>query len=275
MSDKPLVSVVVPTRNSAGSLQRCLESIVRQDDAAVELIVVDNHSRDRTLEMARAFTPHVLTRGPERSAQRNAGARAATGSFLVFIDSDMVLDRRVVGQCVEAAGAPPALQGIIIPERSVGSGYWARCKALERSCYVGDDTIEAARFFRRSAFDAVGGYDETLTAAEDWDLSQRVREIGSIGRIDAYITHLEGRLTLRKTMRSKYYYGTTLGRYIRKQPTTAARQLRLIRPAFIRHRQRLLAHPVLTAGMVVLKGAEFAAGGAGLVVMSWRRRRTR
>lgn len=273
MSDKPLVSVVVPTRNSEGSLRRCLESIVRQDDAAVELIVVDNHSRDRTLEIARAFTSRVLTRGPERSAQRNAGARTATGSFLVFIDSDMVLDRRVVGQCVEAAGANPALQGIIIPERSVGSGYWARCKALERGCYVGDDTIEAARFFRRPAFDAVGGYDETLTAAEDWDLSQRVREIGSVGRIDAYITHLEGRLTLRKTMRSKYYYGTTLGRYIRKQPATAARQLRIIRPAFIRHRRRLLAHPVLTAGMVVLKGAEFAAGGAGLVVMSWRQRR--
>jgi len=274
MIDKPLVSVIVPTRNSAESLRRCLESIAHQEYTAVELIVVDNHSRDDTLEVARAFTSHVLTCGPERSAQRNAGACASTGSFLVFIDSDMVLDRRVVGQCVEAVVTDPSLQGIIIPERSVGSGFWARCKALERSCYVGDDTIEAARFVRHTVFETIGGYDETLTAAEDWDLSQRVRESGTVGRIDAYITHLEGHLTLRKTMRSKYYYGTTLGRYIRKQPTKAAQQLHIIRPAFIRHRRRLLAHPILAGGMVVLKGAEFTAGGVGLALMSWRQRRT-
>lgn len=271
MSALPLVSVVVPTRNSAGSLHACLDSIARQSYPCIEILVVDNHSSDTTLEVAHTFTPSVITRGPERCAQRNAGANDAQGSYLLFIDSDMVLAPLVVAQCVEDVTMDAGVTGVIIPERSVGDGFWAQCKALERSCYVGDDTIEAARFFDRAAFEAVGGYDEALTAAEDWDLSQRVAREGRLGRVGAYITHLEGHLTLRKTMRSKFYYGKTLGRYIRKQPGNAARQFQFVRPAFVRHRRRLLAHPLLASGMMVLKGCEFAAGGAGLAYGAWRR----
>jgi glycosyltransferase involved in cell wall biosynthesis len=274
MSAGPLVSAIVPTRNAADALRPCLESITRQSYPHVELLVVDNHSTDATLDIAHALSPLVVICGPERSAQRNAGARTAHGSYLVFVDSDMVLDPTVIEQCVKTITTDATLKGIIIPERSVGEGFWARCKALERRCYVGDDSIEAARFFDRAAFDAVGGYDEMLTAAEDWDLSQRVAQIGSLGRINAYITHLEGRLTLQETMRSKFYYGRTLGRYVRKQPGKAVRQLQLVRPAFVRHWRWLLAHPVLTAGMVVMKSCEFSAGGAGLALASCERGRT-
>ena len=266
----PLVSIIVPTRNSAGALPACLASVSRQTYPVIELIVVDNGSADDTLEIARTATPLVFTHGPERCAQRNAGVRASTGSYIVFIDSDMVLAPTVIERCVRVMTDEPAVRGVIIPERSLGEGFWARCKALERSCYVGDDTIEAARFFARDAFEAVGSYDEALTAAEDWDLSQRVSALGPLRRIDAYITHLEGALTLRKTMRTKFYYGTTLGRYIRKQPARSARQFQLIRPAFLRHWRRLLAQPTLTAGMIVMKGCEFAAGAAGIVCASWQ-----
>jgi glycosyltransferase involved in cell wall biosynthesis len=273
MDTAPLVSVVIPTRDSAASLPACLDSIVGQTYAPIEIVVVDNYSTDATCDIAHAVTPFVFTYGPERSAQRNAGARAASGSYLAFIDSDMVLAATVIARCVQVVTEDTAVKGIIIPERSVGEGFWARCKALERSCYVGDDTIEAARFFDHGAFESVGGYDESLTAAEDWDLSRRVRDLGSLRRIDTYITHLEGHLTLRKTMRTKFYYGTTLGRYIHKQPAAATRQLQLVRPAFVRHWRRLLAHPVLAAGMVAMKGCEFAAGGTGLVVASRHRGR--
>ncbi len=266
---QPLVSVVVPTRNSADSLRLCLASIARQDYPAVKLVVVDNHSTDATLEIACSFTPHVATCGPERCAQRNAGAAMSTGAYLAFIDSDMVLDPAVIQQCVQVCMREPGVRGVIIPERSVGQGFWARCKALERSCYVGDDSIEAARFFDRGTFEEVGGYDEALIAAEDWDLSQRVAARGALRRIPAFISHLEGRLALRETMAGKFYYGRNLRRYIRKQPVRATRQFQLIRPAFIRHRQRLLAHPVLTTGMIVMKTGEFAAGGAGIALDWW------
>lgn len=264
MDDRPLVTVVIPTKNSEETLPACLASIARQTYPSVETIVVDNYSTDATQQIARTYTPHVMVVGPERSAQRNTGAHRAQGSYLLFVDSDMVLDPRVLEQCVRCVEQDSETRAVIIPERSVGEGFWSHCKALERSCYVGDDTIEAARFFVRSAFHAVGGYDESLTAAEDWDLSQRVACLGRLARIKAFIFHLEGRLTLRATMASKLYYGKSIGRYLHKQPDAAARQFRLIRPAFIRHWRRLLAHPLLATGVVVMKACEFGAGGVGL-----------
>lgn len=271
----PLVSVIVPTRNSAQTLHACLNSIVRQSYSKVEIVVVDNNSTDSTREIARAFTSSVYTHGPERSAQRNMGARLARGTYLVFIDSDMILDSAVIEQCIQVSRSNKSAKGIIVPESSTGDGFWARCKALERSCYVGDNSIEAARFFDRVTFEIIGGYDERLTGPEDWDFSQRVAQIGSISRIEAYITHLEGNLTLWETMRTKFYYGKTMGRYMRKAPGTAARQLQLVRPAFIRHWRRLLAHPGLALGMILMKGCEFAAGGTGLTLSSWQQRSSR
>ena len=57
--------------------------------------------------------------------------------------------------------------------------------------------MEAARAFRRGAFESVGGYDEALNAGEDWDLSERVtRSGGAMGRIKAELIHDEGRVGL-------------------------------------------------------------------------------
>ena len=258
-----LVTVVVPTRNSARTLEACLSSIRAQSHDRIELVVVDNASSDTTDAIARRFADVVLTAGPERSAQRNAGARRGRGTHLLFVDSDMVLERDVVAQCVELASAGVA--AVVIPERSFGSGFWARCKALERSCYVGDESIEAARFFSRSAFDAVGGYDEALTGPEDWDLHERVRRTGAvIGRTRAYIDHDEGDLRLRRLLAKKFQYGTTIHSYRVKHPDLARTQLRLARPAFFRHGRSLARQPVTALGMVVMKTAELGAGAAGL-----------
>jgi glycosyltransferase involved in cell wall biosynthesis len=167
------VSVIVTTRNSGQTLEACLDSIRRQTYAATELVVVDNHSSDRTLEIANRLADKVATIGPERSAQRNHGASIASGALILFIDADMVLDPEVVaeGARILGAGTVPA---VVIPEETVGEGFWTACRALERGCYNGDDTIEAARFYSRAAFAEAGGFDIHLNGGEDWDLSRRV-----------------------------------------------------------------------------------------------------
>src|SRR5688500_8820835 len=109
------VSVIVPTRNSASHLRDCLASIRGQTHSEVELIVVDNHSTDETPAIAHEYAETVLTAGPERSGQRNAGARAAHGSYLFFIDSDMVLEPDVVADCLAQARTHSA-EAVVVPE---------------------------------------------------------------------------------------------------------------------------------------------------------------
>jgi len=256
------VSVIVPTRNSARTISACLRSIREQTYGAVELIVVDNHSTDGTAQLAAAVADTIVTAGPERSAQRNIGARASSGDYLFFVDSDMVLEPTVIAECLRSA---LAVHAVVVPEVSFGDGFWARCKAFERSCYVGDDSVEAARFFSRSAFLAAGGYDEKLCGPEDWDLHERVRaNVAQIARIDAYIQHDEGLMRLWPLLAKKFYYAQTLPAYMAKHPELGRKQLRLVRPAFLRHRRRLVREPVVLAGMLMLKISEAVAVASGL-----------
>jgi hypothetical protein len=184
-----------------------------------------------------------------------------------MLDSDMILEPAVIARCVEVQRAT-ASAAVVVPERTVGEGFWTAVRALERSCYVGDEDIEAARFFTRDAYLRFSGYDETLSAGEDWDLPARMRSAGeSVVRADkVWVLHDEGRVRLMTHLRKKFYYGQTIGGYTRKHKSLARRQFRLIRPAFRRHWKRLARHPVLAVSMFLLKWAELAAGAAGLVV---------
>ena len=67
------VSVIVTTKNEAKNIGRCLQSIQNQTYKAIEIIVVDNFSKDETKRIAKKFTKKVFDKGPERSAQRNLG----------------------------------------------------------------------------------------------------------------------------------------------------------------------------------------------------------
>ena len=261
-----LVSVIIPTKNSAETIELCLKSIKDQNYPAIETIVVDNYSDDETADIARKYA-RVFQKGPERSTQRNHGVENAKGKYVVIIDSDMELTPNVIKECVHEISKKD-VAAVIIPEISVGEGFWTKCKALERSCYIGDDTIEAARFFDKNIFLEMGGYDEDIAGGgEDWDLPQRIKKAGyGTGRIESLIKHHEGRLSLTKTMRKKLYYAKTIRRYIKKHPDMASKQIVLIRPAYIRHWRRLARDPLHTIGFMFMKMCEFAAGGVGFVV---------
>jgi glycosyltransferase involved in cell wall biosynthesis len=258
---KPLVSIIVPTKNSSEFLDQCLESIKNQTYKNIELIVVDNNSTDNTKEIANRYTKLVFNKGPERSSQRNFGAKKSKGKYLLFIDSDMILTPKVVEECVNKNA-----KAIIVPEISIGEGFWAKCKALEKQCYIGDDTIEAARFFDKSLFWKSGAWNKDMIAAEDWDLTNRIRELTNIGRINSLIKHNEGRISLIQTLKKKYYYGQRLKPYLEKNKKKAKQQYKLIRPAYIRNWRLFLKDPIHGFGFIIMKVCEFGAGGLGYIL---------
>ena len=253
------VSVVVTTRNSGEMLGACLASIRGQNYPAVELVVVDNHSNDDTLTIAGRYADQVVTIGPERSAQRNHGASLTTGSILLFVDADMVLDPGVVAEGVDLLQSS-GLPAVMIPEETVGVGFWTACRALERGCYTGDDTIEAARLYTRSAFVAAGGFDTDLNGGEDWDLSRRVAQRRRLPRTRAMIHHDEGRTRLRTVFTKRRYYAPGYLAFVRKHGRGAMAQGNpIFRAAYVRNWRTLGRHPLLTAGMFTLKAVELAA----------------
>ena len=212
------VTVVVPTRNAARTLAACLKSL-RAQTYPCRIVVVDNGSTDGTSEIAERWADIVLEAGPERSAQRNFGARTDPADFLGFIDADMVLEPSVVQEAVavlrDGAGS------VIVPELTVGTGFWVEVRAFERSFYSGSDAIEAPRFFRREVFQRAGGFDEQLTGPEDWDLGQTVRRLAPVARTTATIAHDEGSLSYLAACRKKAHYAIGMRRYLAKRGARA------------------------------------------------------
>ena len=144
------VSVVVTTKNEEKNIESCLNSIKRQSHYPkdrIEIIVVDNNSKDRTVEVAKTFTDKVYNKGPERSIQRNLGIEEATGKYILCLDADMILSENVIKECVTKCENEDNI-ALYIPEKIIGRGFWIKVRDFERGFYNAT-CIDCVRFFRR------------------------------------------------------------------------------------------------------------------------------
>jgi len=177
------LSVVVPAYNEekllAGTLA-CIHEAAR--GWSYELIVCDNNSTDRTADIARSAGARVVFEPVNQiSRARNAGAAAASGDWLLFIDADCSPSRALFadlrdeiekGACigggctVRLAGAPPAVRFSV-----------AAWNALSRTL-----SWAAGSFFfcEARAFRELGGFSHELYAAEEIDLSRRLKRRGRL-----------------------------------------------------------------------------------------------
>ena len=255
------ITVVIPTYKSRSTLARCLASIGHQTQSPKAVIVVDRYSRDGTAELARADHAKVIEVEVNRSRARNIGLEKSSSAGVLFVDSDMILPPSLMKECEAGLIKHHAL---IIPEVSVGRGFWAECKAAERKTYIRNEMIEAARCFRTDALLSIGGYDPRLEAGEDWDLQIRAKAAGlSFGRTSTVIEHDEGNPTLLAMLRKKYFYGKMFGTYLAINPYEGVRQLNPFRRIFAPTLATLPSDPIHGVGIFMLRTLEFTAASIG------------
>lgn len=262
MPDQPLVSVVVPTRNNARTIRACLQSVRDQTYPRIELVVVDNHSTDGTLDVATELADLALTGGPERSAQRNLGVDMSEGQWVLWLDSDMVLPPGSLQEAVATATTAGAL-GVALPERTIGDGFWTACRALERECYLNQPTLHNPRLVRRDYL-LGAGFDPAMSGPEDADLRLRMRAEGRrIELAPIIVDHDEGRLSVGDVLRKRFYYGRSIPAFVGQHEGAVGAQGRALLQAYAANWRLLARDPVHAAGMVVLRSLEVLGYAAG------------
>lgn len=273
--NKPLVSIVIPVKKSSKELGRCLNSIKNQNYRPIEVIINDdkNSPSYENEKLARTFNTKILrikymTKNLSMAQARHTGFLETVGEYVLHLDADMTLSKNLIEEAVKKMKfLGNSYGGLIIPEKSRAQDFWGKARALERRCYIGEETIECARFYRTDVYKKIGYHDDALVYSEDKDVDLRVREAGfKIGRIKLYIIHHEGRSKLLNQFKKRFYYGTTGERYIHKHPREAFLQANIIfRPAYFKNWRLLLSHPILTIGMFILRISELFAFSMGMI----------
>lgn len=264
---KNFVSVIITTKNEENNIENCLKSISKQSYKNIETIVVDNYSTDKTKQISLKYTKQFFEKGPERSAQRNFGVKKAKGEYILYLDADMILTKNVIKDCVnrfknfkfQISNSP--LVALYISEIVMGESFWCKVRRFERSFYDGT-VIDAVRFISKKTFIRVKGFEESMPAAEDWDLDKKIRKIGKTDLVKTFIYHNEVNFNLVQYLNKKSYYIKNFDKYINKwgkDDIDIKKQLGFYYRyfgVFIENGKwkKILAHPILTLGLFFLKG---------------------
>jgi len=201
-ADAPLVSVIVPARDEARNVERCLRSVLATRWPRLEVILVDDHSTDGTDELARRIArddarlrvlddPDLPPGWFGKQWACANGAAAARGSLLCFVDADTTHAPDLLPRAVAALHARGADLVSVIGRQEMGT-FWERVAqpqvfAVILSRYGGTERISRARrsvdviangqflLFTRTAYDAIGGHAAVRdVVVEDLKLAQRV-----------------------------------------------------------------------------------------------------
>ncbi len=279
-----LFSVVVPTFNRVRELARCVDAIAQSsfDHDRFEVIVVNDGGDDpRTaLEAAESRLGLRIVSQPNRGpgAARNHGARLARGKFLVFTDDDCIPEKDWLSRLEDSvARYPLALHGGRTVNLLRGNPFSETSQSLVDyvHSYYNDSSANRTGFFASnnialsaSMFATVGGFDESLCAAEDRDFCRTWHNSGGTFRYvpEAIVYHAH-HLTLRSLQKQHFTYGRGALPYWKKASPGGSARLRveplsfyagMLAHPFSKH----LPNPALIAALIVISQFANAAGFA-------------
>lgn len=188
MSKLSLTSIIIPVYNEEKIIADCLISLTEQSDQLLEIIVVNDGSTDRTVNIIenlklkiknlRLLSQKHLGPGPAR----NLGAKHAKGRILVFVDADMTFDKNFIKDLIA-----PIINGKTIGTFSKNelnanlNNVWSKCWNINRGWppdrLIPENYPNTAPVFRailKSEFDKAGGFDMTGEYTDDWSLSRKL-----------------------------------------------------------------------------------------------------
>lgn len=178
LSTSPFLSVVIPAFNVEDTIERCIESVQRQNwpETAIEIVVVDNGSTDRTKMRAERTGCRLIEEGRRgRSSARNRGVQAAQGDLLAFLDADCEAPPEWLPRCLELMSKP--FMGAV-QARVRKHGQAAPSATFVQAHYYLPFLDTCAMVTHRTAFESAGGFDEELRRNVDMDFSFRLLASG-------------------------------------------------------------------------------------------------
>ncbi len=195
MNQEPRISVIIPVYNGVKYVAEALQSVFGQTYKDYEIIVADDGSTDGSLEVLKPFSDRITILAlPHRgvSATRNSAIAQSHGELIALLDSDDIWEPTKLRTQVAYMDQHPEFAltytysvnftgqdegSVSLPRKMDFEGHIFR-DLFTKGCFTNSTII-----MRRSAFDAVGGYDETFKAAEDYELNMRMSRAFQIGRV--------------------------------------------------------------------------------------------
>lgn len=272
MTADPRVTVIMPIRNEEAFIARSLGAVLAQEypAKAMEILVVDGESTDATREVIRGLPGTAerveLLSNPARTqaAGMNAALRVARGEIVVRVDGHTTIAPDYVRQCVAALAETGAdeVGGCMSPVGTIPTGK--AIAAATRSRFAVPTAFHVSQTPRytdtvylgawpRGVLERAGGYDERLSANEDYDLNYRIRRSG-------------GRIYLSPAIRSTYYCRQSYSALARQYFHYGQGKVAALRkyPESLRARQ--VVAPVFVTALVA--GAALAPFNA-LALLTW------
>ena len=172
----PLVSIIIPARNMQEYIGETLQSVCDADYGNLEIIVTDDGSTDRTVQIAEEYAAQVprlsIIRAQGRGVchARNAAIRQARGKYIFPLDADDLLKPGFIAEGVQILESDSNVKAVIPKAEFFGekTGEWKlpqfSIRALARH-----NMIPVSCLYRRSDWERTGGYCERLRAREDWE----------------------------------------------------------------------------------------------------------
>ena len=268
MKNNPLVSIIVPTYNSAWSLDECLCALESQNYKNIEIIIADSFSKDNTKEISRSFTDKIID-AESLALARKKGVELAKGKYILFLDSDQIINPDTIELSVRAC-EEEGYDGVTHFERSKMTKNTLVERLINYDKWIfhsehDDDPIYGTaepRFFKADFVKKIDFLDNPPITFELAIINLKINQMGArIKFIDAYIYHYEATTfwqVAKKFFRYGFYYIPALKRF----------------PALVIHHSsprrtyftlRALSHPFLLLCLFVLHMVKGAAAFCGII----------